>query len=372
MNEKSEPTRILVFDQFLGHQVGGAQRSLHRLLESVTEPVTLLGCDMKKTFVAKGLKHEQMDVERIPVREMQRFPYIAYLLNRGRIIKRIKKAQEGLLITQGIWGAIAARFFKGKVMYFIRDEFQLNSIPVTERGFRRFLKCCYLLLQSFAIWVMFRDNERAAKKATVVISNSTFIQTELRRAYGVSSEVIYPTINVAALSQKSIPPLKDRQFISLIGSERIKGRFIIEAIARAMPDHKFLIAGREFEKKEEKGNITYMPWSKDPVGDIYNKTKLLLVPSLWREAFGRISVEAMALGIPVIGSRRGGLPEILGEENTVGNAHDIVEWVKKIEATLRENSLEQQHRLRESAHRFHEDAQVVAFSRLLKQALTNV
>jgi len=37
---------------------------------------------------------------------------------------------------------------------------------------------------------------------------------------------------------------------------------------------------------------------------------LLLVPS-WEEPFGRVVIEALALGVPVIGTRAGGIPEIL-------------------------------------------------------------
>lgn len=47
-------------------------------------------------------------------------------------------------------------------------------------------------------------------------------------------------------------------------------------------------------------------------GSFYSKVDLLVVPSLWREPFGSVAIEAMGAGVPVIVSARGGLPEIVG------------------------------------------------------------
>jgi glycosyltransferase involved in cell wall biosynthesis len=44
---------------------------------------------------------------------------------------------------------------------------------------------------------------------------------------------------------------------------------------------------------------------------VYRHTRLLLVPSVWQEPAGRVAVEAILNGIPVIASDRGGLPETL-------------------------------------------------------------
>src|SRR5690606_20049215 len=40
------------------------------------------------------------------------------------------------------------------------------------------------------------------------------------------------------------------------------------------------------------------------------------IPSLWHEPFGRVIFEAYAYGVPVIGTNRGGIPEIIEEGNT--------------------------------------------------------
>lgn len=61
----------------------------------------------------------------------------------------------------------------------------------------------------------------------------------------------------------------------------------------------------------------------------------VVVPSLWREVFGLVAIEAMERGKPVIASRIGALPEIIEEKRTgrlfeSGNAEDladVLQWI---------------------------------------------
>lgn len=59
-------------------------------------------------------------------------------------------------------------------------------------------------------------------------------------------------------------------------------------------------------------NVRVLPNQKD-MREVYAQTKVLLAPSLWFEAFGRVAVEALVNGIPVLASQSGGLPEAVGE-----------------------------------------------------------
>lgn len=69
--------------------------------------------------------------------------------------------------------------------------------------------------------------------------------------------------------------------------------------------------------------------------DIIGKAKALVIPSLWHEPFGRVVVEAYAKGTPVIGSRMGGIPELIEDGVTgytfeAGNIYDLANQIERI------------------------------------------
>jgi glycosyltransferase involved in cell wall biosynthesis len=59
----------------------------------------------------------------------------------------------------------------------------------------------------------------------------------------------------------------------------------------------------------------------DEVPDVLNAMDLLVAPSLttprWREQFGRMLTEAMACGVPVVGSDSGEIPHVVGGAGAV-------------------------------------------------------
>jgi len=59
-------------------------------------------------------------------------------------------------------------------------------------------------------------------------------------------------------------------------------------------------------------NLNRMANTPDP-RDFYRVSRAVLVPSLRRESLGRVPMEALANGIPVLASDRGALPETLGD-----------------------------------------------------------
>lgn len=70
----------------------------------------------------------------------------------------------------------------------------------------------------------------------------------------------------------------------------------------------------------------------------YHKIDLLVLPSLtrpnWKEQFGRVLVEAMASGVPVIGSDSGAIPDVIGDAGLIfpeGNADVLTQHLRALQ-----------------------------------------
>jgi glycosyltransferase involved in cell wall biosynthesis len=62
----------------------------------------------------------------------------------------------------------------------------------------------------------------------------------------------------------------------------------------------------------------------------FQRATLFASPSIFQEPFGLVNAEAMACATPVIGSRRGGIPEVLGETGLLIDPEDIAGFADAI------------------------------------------
>lgn len=78
--------------------------------------------------------------------------------------------------------------------------------------------------------------------------------------------------------------------------------------------------------------------SHDDVPAYLNAMDVLVAPSLttprWREQFGRMLIEAMACGVPVIGSSSGEIPHVIGDAGEVVPEGDEAAWTAAIARLL--------------------------------------
>ena len=71
------------------------------------------------------------------------------------------------------------------------------------------------------------------------------------------------------------------------------------------------------------------------INKLFKKSKALLFPIQWKEAFGLVMIEAMACGTPVIAFNKGAVPEVIKHGKTgfiVKNEKEMIKAVKKIYA----------------------------------------
>ena len=149
-----------------------------------------------------------------------------------------------------------------------------------------------------------------------VATVSDFLTTEIR-AHGGDGVTVPPIVPRARYRVDS-----SRTVALFVNPIPQKGLDTALALARARPDVSFAFtrgwamddgALRELQAEARRiGNIQVRPGTDDPA-ELYGDARVVLVPSTYPEAWGRVAGEAQASGIPVIASAVGGLPEAVGD-----------------------------------------------------------
>jgi thioesterase domain-containing protein/glycosyltransferase involved in cell wall biosynthesis/acyl carrier protein len=161
---------------------------------------------------------------------------------------------------------------------------------------------------------------RDIARTRAIICNSgyvaDYVRKHLPKTEGSAPEIISLPLPVMGLKPRESPtrPAPQTGFVTLINPCAIKGTSIFLELARRLPDVPFAAVptwGTTAEDRQALAalpNITILP-ATEKIDSIYAQTRVLLMPSLWDEAFGRAVVEAMLHAIPVLASDVGGLRE---------------------------------------------------------------
>lgn len=167
------------------------------------------------------------------------------------------------------------------------------------------------------------------------IANSQFTAGWFSQNYGMSSTVVLPMIHAekyrtetTARNVTFINPHKDKGVeIALRAVELCPDIPLTFVLAWTLSDDEMSHLKR---KADELKNLTLRPATRD-MKSVYGEARIVLAPSQWNEAFGRIAAEAHCSGIPVIGSNRGGLPEAIGPGGIVVDADAPAEvWAEAV------------------------------------------
>ena len=335
--------RIAVFSKYFGYNVGGAERSVLAIMHSLEAEGNTIVAYVNREPRQYGAGERRFglpaswDVREfsLPV-DWTRFRFVEYMANH-RTLQSIAGSMSDIdvLYAYGHMSPAVLLAFPGKRVYLVRDEYGLGWNRNYYRGWRGALQELYLAAEAPLRAVWQRDLMRVLR-SSVLIANSRFIAREMARLSGGRSvELIPPQLDTAALRWEYVRASREKPVtrgVVVVGDNVLKGGDIVRRVARLMPDVPFYLFDRRYRTEEPAGNITLMPWQAS-AGAVYRHASLVMVPSRVNEAFPRVIIEAQSLGIPVVASNRGGIPEAMDDRSMlIDDIESPAEWIGKIRA----------------------------------------
>ena len=81
-------------------------------------------------------------------------------------------------------------------------------------------------------------------------------------------------------------------------------------------------------------NITFFPFTSEP-NLIFERLDMTVLPSLYKEGLPNVLLESMSMGVPVVSSNLGGVPEIVVDGETgymvaPGDSQQMANAIKKL------------------------------------------
>ena len=336
--------RILVVNTLYPPRIlGGAERSVALLAEGLHRA----GHEPWVLTLTEGPREERGEVHGVPVIRIPTpnlyFPYLPsppaaprrllwHLLDSwnprvpGRVRAILREVRPEVVHTNllvgfsvAVWQAARAEGLP--IVHTLRDYYLLCPRSTMFKNNRNCPSICPTC-RPFAL-----PRRRASALVDTVVGISRFIlQRHLRFGYFPRARTrVIP--NAVARPQSAPPVSPDPEGFRIGFLGRLvpaKGlHLLLEAFHRLPHRHAELwIAGQgpadyEASLKKRYGHDPRIRWlGFVPVERVLSRVSVLVVPSLWHEPLGRVVIEAYTWGVPVVASRRGGLPEIVQEGRT--------------------------------------------------------
>ena len=171
--------------------------------------------------------------------------------------------------------------------------------------------------------------------ALLYFANSGFTARRWHALFGLQCAVIPPVVD----GERYLADGKGDRVL-FVNPAPIKGVERMFALAADCPDIPFLVVEswnldpvwRDHCRRRARamGNIEWLA-PTDDMRPVYARARMLLMPSVWEESFGRTVVEAQLNGLPVLASDRGALRDNVGDGGMVLDVHAPQEdWVASL------------------------------------------
>lgn len=217
--------------------------------------------------------------------------------------------------------------------------------------------------------------KRGVNSLDFILPNSRYMEKQCKTVFPRPRRyVIHPPVDIDGQSGTELPdavrPFSLRR-VGMVSSALHKGYRLFVELAASFSDIEFHVIGylqkSPGDVEQALPNLVLHDWVPDPKC-LLAKMDIVLVPSQCQEAFGRIAVEALQLGVCVLVSDVGGLPEaVFFQKELILPASNIEDWKQKLREIQSEFSayINQNKIARENAEKF----RLVEQATILEKAL---
>ena len=173
--------------------------------------------------------------------------------------------------------------------------------------------------------------------------SSNFVNDIIHKLYNINLDVI----ETISLEEDYIidSPINKKLYVTLINCHNNKGGYLIKYLCENLDYNiplKFVYTENDsiitieyikniIKKRNYINNINILIPNKINIKDIYNDTKIILIPSLCEETFCRVGYEAMMNNIPILCTKNGNLKYLLKDYAIFIDDFDFVSWKNNIE-----------------------------------------
>jgi len=238
-----------------------------------------------------------------------------YLL---KVLKHIQKNNYDIIIMENRPGFALKlpQNIKAKVVYHLHNDFLNNEIPqalsIYKIANRIITVSNYITSRVNTINPLDQKCKTVHNGINLDVFSST--NTKLRReSLGITPDDFVLIFSGRLIPEKGILPLIETMRLL---KEQTNIKLLVlgnTSLGNSIEQSSFL---QQVQKSAENlDNIIFTGYvNYTRIGDYLQISDVAVLPSLWDEPFGLTCVEAMAAGLPIITTRRGGIPEVVDEE----------------------------------------------------------
>lgn len=218
----------------------------------------------------------------------------------------------------------------------------VNLVPLRALARSLGARCVFYLAND-----SYDESRRACfEQIDSVVTPSQALAVLYRERLGLQATVLGNYIpefeGVAKPSKREVEGRRSAGFVTMVNPSLVKGGLHFLQIAAVMkklePDLTFLALESRGTRAQMEAfvtnaanldNIWWLPRQAD-MHRVYRRSALLLVPSMWFEAAGRIVPEAQLHGVPVLAHRVGAL------EEQVGGGGEMIDIPERLKGSMTE------------------------------------